>query len=34
MKVLIIGGSTDIGISLAKKLVDTSNEVIINYNKS
>ena len=33
MKVLIIGGSTDIGISLAKKLVDTSNEVIITYNK-
>lgn len=33
MKVLIIGGSTDIGIDLAKKLVDTSNEVIITYNK-
>ena len=29
MNVLIIGGSTDIGISLAKKLVDTSNEVIL-----
>ena len=33
MNVLIIGGSTDIGNSLAKYLNDLGNTVIIGYNK-
>jgi len=33
MKILIIGGSTDIGISLAKYLKKIGNQVIITYNK-
>lgn len=34
MSVLIIGGSSDIGISLAKKLRDNNHQVIITYNKN
>ena len=34
MNVLIIGGSSDIGISLAKKLRDNNHQVIITYNKN
>ena len=34
MRVLIVGGSSDIGISLAKYLKDKDNEVIITYNKN
>lgn len=34
MKVLIVGGSSDIGISLAKYLKDKDNEVIITYNNN
>lgn len=32
MNVLIIGGSSDIGISLAKKLRDNKHQVLITYN--
>ena len=34
MKVLIVGGSSDIGISLAKYLRDKNNQVIITYNSN
>ena len=34
MKVLIIGGSTDIGINLAQYLRDKDNEVIVTYNNN
>ena len=34
MRVLIVGGSSDIGISLAKYLKEKDNEVIITYNKN
>ena len=33
-KVLIIGGSTDIGISLAKYLIKKDYEVLLTYNKN
>lgn len=33
MNVLIIGGSTDIGINLTKKLVNNGDNVISSYNK-
>ena len=33
MKVLIVGGSTDIGINLAKFYHNLGNEVIITYNR-
>lgn len=33
MKILIIGGSSDVGISLAKYLKNKGNEVVITYNK-
>ena len=33
MKILIVGGSTDIGISLARYLKNKGNEIIITYNK-
>ena len=33
MNVLIIGGSSDIGINLAKKFKDNGNSVVITYNK-
>ena len=31
MNVLIIGGSSDIGVSLAKYLVETGNKVVVSY---
>ncbi len=34
MKVLIVGGSSDIGISLAKYLKEKNNQVIITYNNN
>lgn len=34
MRILIVGGSSDIGISLAKYLKDKGNEVIVTYNKN
>ena len=34
MKVLIVGGSSDIGIDLAKYLRDKNNEVVITYNNN
>ena len=33
MRILIVGGSTDIGTSLAKTLKNKGNEVIVTYNK-
>lgn len=34
MRVLIVGGSSDIGIGLAKYLRDKDNEVIVTYNSN
>ena len=34
MKILLVGGSSDIGINLAKYLKDKGNEIIITYNNN
>ena len=34
MRILIVGGSSDMGINLAKYLKDKGNEVIVTYNKN
>ena len=34
MKILIIGGSSDIGINLAKKFKDNGHLVISTYNRN